>query len=381
MTALSGLASRPQVNLPGSALWRRVDFSLIVVTLAVTGFGLVMVFSATRGNAAIANRSFLDRQMTFAFVGMALMAAVMFFDYRRLRELVVPVYVAMIVVLLAVPVLGVEINGARAWFRFGPIQLQPSEFGKVVVVVALAAFLTIDRAEPGLRGVLVSLLIAGLPAAIIMLQPDLGTVLIYVVFTAAIFVVAGVRPRHLLLLAMVVVLGTFVTLSAGVLDNYQSARLTAFVETKSTKKNELVFEQQRNAQTAIGNGGLFGQGLFEGSQNRSRLVAEKQTDFIFTVVGEELGFVGAAALIGLYAFMILRIWRIGSTAPDLFGTLICAGVLAMLMFQTFESMGMTSGIMPITGIPLPFMSYGGSSILACFLGIGLVESVHMRRFA
>ena len=381
MTALSGLGTQPRVNLPGTALWRRVDFSLALVTLAVTGFGLVMVFSATRGNGTIANRSFLDRQMTFAFVGVALMVAVMFFDYRRLRELVVPVYVATIVVLLAVPVLGVEINGARAWFRFGPIQLQPSEFGKVVVVVALAAFLTIDRAEPGLRRVLVSLLITGLPAAIIMLQPDLGTVLVYVVFSAVIFVVAGVRPRHLLLLAMVVVLGTFVTLSAGVLDSYQNARLTAFVETKATKKNELVFEQQRNAQTAIGNGGLLGQGLFEGSQNRSRLVAEKQTDFIFTVVGEELGFVGAAVLIGLYAFMILRIWRIGSTAPDLFGTLICAGVLAMLMFQTFESMGMTSGIMPITGIPLPFMSYGGSSILACFLGIGLVESVHMRRFA
>ena len=381
MTALSGFGTHSRISSSSGGLWRRVDISLVLVTLAVSGYGLLMVFSATRGNGSVANRSFLDRQMTFAFIGVVLMAAAMLFDYRRLRELVAIAYIGTIVVLLAVPVLGVEVNGARAWFRLGPLALQPSEFGKVVVVVALATYFSSDRGAPGMRQVLVGLLVVGLPSALIMLQPDLGTVLVYFALTAAILVVAGVRPRHLLLLALVVVLGTALTLRVGLLDAYQVDRLTAFVDNKPTKANEAVFLHQERAQTAIGNGGLFGQGLFEGSQKRSSLVPEKQTDFIFTVVGEELGFVGGAVLIALYGFMILRIWRIGATAPDLFGTLLCGGVLAMLMFQIFESVGMTSGIMPITGIPLPFVSYGGSSILASFLGIGLVESVHMRRFA
>jgi rod shape determining protein RodA len=380
MTTISGYGTHRQTR-SNAISWRRADLSLLAATVLVTGFGLLMVYSATRGTGAQPNRSYLDRQMTFAFVGVVLMVITMLVDYRRLRGLVVLAYVGLIGVLLLVPVIGVDANGARAWFRVGPFQLQPSEFGKIVVIVALAAFFTTDRESPRLRHLLIGLGITALPAAIIMLQPDLGTVLVYVALTTAVLVVAGVRPRQLLFLAVVVVLGTFVTLRAGVLDEYQVDRLTAFVDNKPTAQNKEVFAHQENAQTAIGNGGLLGKGLFEGPQNRSRLVPEKQTDFIFTVVGEELGFAGGAVLIGLYGIMILRIWRIGSTAPDLFGTLICAGVLAMLMFQIFESMGMSTGIMPITGIPLPFFSYGGSSILASFVGIGLVESVYLRRFA
>lgn len=381
MTTLGGLGARAGTRSSSGTSWRRLDFSLIAVTLVITGFGLLMVYSATKGNGSVPNRSYLDRQLTFAFVGVGIMAVAAAFDYRRLRELVVPAYVAMLLVLAAVLVLGVEVNGARAWFRLGPFQLQPSEFGKIVVIVALASFFTIDRSEPAIRQVLAALAISGVPAAVIMLQPDLGTVLVYFACTTAVLVVAGVRPRHLLLLALLVVGVTFVTLQVGLLDEYQVDRLTAFVDKAPTKANKAVFEQQKNAQTAIGNGGLFGEGLFDGKQKRSAFVAEKQTDFIFTVVGEELGFVGSAVLLLLYGLLILRIWRIGATAPDAFGTLICAGVLAMFMFQIFESVGMTSGIMPITGIPLPFFSYGGSSILASFLGIGIVESVHLRRFA
>lgn len=381
MTTLGGLGAGTRTRSSGAPLWRRVDLTLLVVTLAITGWGLLMVYSATKGNGAVPNRSFLDRQMTFAFVGVGLMGLAMLVDYRRLRELVIPAYFGMLLVLCAVPVLGVEVNGAKAWFRLGPFQLQPSEFGKIVVIVALAAFFTIDRAEPSLRQVFVGLAIAGVPAAIIMLQPDLGTVLVYFALTIAILVVAGVRPRHLLALALAVVALTFVTLQVGLLDAYQVDRLTAFVDNEPTKENKDVFAQQKNAQTAIGNGGLFGEGLFEGKQKRSAFVAEKQTDFIFTVVGEELGFAGGALLLLLYGLLVLRIWRVGSAAPDAFGTLLCAGVLAMFVFQIFESVGMTSGIMPITGIPLPFFSYGGSSILASFLGIGVVESVHLHRSA
>jgi rod shape determining protein RodA len=380
MTALTGFGTHRRSSSRHGSLVRRIDVTLLGATLAVTAIGLTMVYSATRGTGSIPNQSYLDRQMTFAFVGVGLMIAMMLIDYRRLRELVVLAYAATIVVLLAVSVLGVRVNGARAWFRLGPFQLQPSEFGKISVIVALAAFFTIDRAAPTFRHVLLGLAIAGVPAAIIMLQPDLGTVLVYAAFTTVIFVVAGVRPRQLALLALVVILGSTAVLQSGVLSAYQVNRLTAFVDRKPNSDNVGVFEQQTNAQTAIGNGGMFGTGLYEGDQKKSALVSQKQTDFIFTVVGEELGFVGSVVLIALYGIIVLRIWRVGATAPDLFGTLICAGVLAMTMFQVFESIGMSTGIMPITGIPLPFVSYGGSSILASFMSIGLVESVHMRRF-
>jgi rod shape determining protein RodA len=379
MTAAGVLGSRAARGSSEGSLWRRVDFSLALVTVVISCFGLLIVYSASRGNGAVPDTTQLDRQMTFAFIGLGLMACLMMFDYRRLRDLAVLGYAGTMVLLLAVLVLGVEVKGAKAWFRVGPLQMQPSEFGKIAVIVALATFFTADRSEPSARRMLVGLVITALPAGVIMLQPDLGTVLVYLMFTVAIFVVAGVRSRHLLVLALVVVLGAGVSLP--LLESYQVDRLTAFIDNKPTEDNKAVFAHQKNAQTAIGNGGLFGQGLFDGSQNNSKLVSEKQTDFIFTVVGEEFGFFGGAALLACYAFMILRIWRIGSTAPDAFGTLICVGVLAMLVFQIFENIGMAAGIMPITGIPLPFLSYGGSSILAYFIGIGLVESIHMRRFA
>jgi rod shape determining protein RodA len=379
VTTLGALGAHRRSASSGLPLWRRVDLVLLVATLAVASFGTLMVFSATRGNGDVPDTSYLDRQMTYAFVGLGLMALVSAIDYRQLRELVVLAYGGMLVVLFAVPFLGIEVNGARAWFRLGPLQLQPAEFGKIVIIVALAAFFTIDRAAPSGRQVLFALGIVGLPAAIIMLQPDLGTVLVYVAITAAVFVVSGVRARQIAVLGLVVVLGTVGVLNSGVLDDYQVNRLTAFVDNKPSKENKAVFEQQTYAETAIGNGGLFGRGLFDGEQKQAALVRERQTDFIFTVVGEELGFAGSAILLALYGVMILRIWRVGSTAPDLFGTLICTGVLAMIMFQVFESIGMSTGIMPITGIPLPFFSYGGSSVLASFLGIGLVQSVHLRR--
>jgi cell division protein FtsW (lipid II flippase) len=178
--------------------WRRVDFSLIAVSVILAGFGLVVVYSATRGSGPVPIRSFVDRQMTFAFIGVASLAVGAVFDYRRLRGLIVPVYVGTMFVLLAVPLLGVKVNGHRAWFRVGPFQLQPSEFAKIVVIVAVASFFTINRTPPALREVFIGLVIVGVPAAIIMLEPDLGTVLVYVAFTAAVLVVAGVRPRALL---------------------------------------------------------------------------------------------------------------------------------------------------------------------------------------
>jgi rod shape determining protein RodA len=283
--------------------------------------------------------------------------------------------------LVLVLVAGVEVNGARAWFRIASFQLQPSEFGKLVLIVALAVFFGGGPETPPITKVLAALAIGGLPIGLFMLQPDLGTVLVYGAILATVLIVVGTRGLHLALFAVILGVAAVGVVQLGVLDEYQVDRLTAFVDDEPSAANQLVFDHQQNAQIAIGNGGVLGQGLFNGIQNRSASVPEQQTDFIFTVVGEELGFVGSTALIVLYGILILRILRIASLAHEYTGTLLCVGVLAMLVFQVFESIGMTMGIMPITGIPLPFVSYGGSSILTSFMAVGLVESVHMRRFA
>ena len=365
------------------SIWRQFDPSLMVFAFAITTMGLLAIFSATRGPGGDSPivTSFIQRQMMFAALGVGLMVLVMAFDFRHLREILPLLYVGLLGALVAVLAVGVETNGARAWFRTPLFNVQPSEFGKLVLIVALAVVFANGPAVPSFRRVLLAMLVAGPPIALILLQPDLGTVLVYGAILATILVVVGTRGRHLALFAVALGLAAVASVQLGVLDEYQVDRLTAFVDDAPSDANRGVFEHQQNAQIAIGNGGMLGQGLFNGIQNRSANVPEQQTDFIFTVVGEELGFVGSVTLIVLYGLLLLRVWRIAALAHEYQGTLICVGVMAMLLFQVFESIGMTMGIMPITGIPLPFVSYGGSSILTSFMAIGLVQSVHMRRYA
>jgi rod shape determining protein RodA len=376
-TARSWSFGRDRVNV-----WRHVDPFALVFTFAITAIGVLVVYSATRGPGVGAPvTSFLQRQAVFAAGGVVLMFVVMAFDFRHIREILPVLYAGLLGLLALVIVAGVEVNGARAWFRIGSFQLQPSEFGKLVLIAALAVYFGGGPETPRFRKVLGALGIAGVPIAMILLQPDLGTVLVYGAILTAVLVAVGTRGRHLLLFAALLGVAAVAIVNLGVLDDYQVDRLTAFVDDKPSEANQGVFEHQQNAQIAIGNGKVFGQGLFNGIQNRSASVPEQQTDFIFTVVGEELGFVGSTALIVLYGLLIFRILRIAALAHEYTGTLLCVGVLAMLLFQVFESIGMTMGIMPITGIPLPFVSYGGSSILTSFMAVGLVESVHMRRYA
>jgi rod shape determining protein RodA len=364
------------------SVWRHVDPIAILAALSIATIGVIVVYSATRGPGVGAPvTSFLQRQAVFAAGGVALMGIVMAFDFRRIREILPVLYAGLLGLLALVLVAGVEVNGARAWFRVGSFQLQPSEFGKLVLIAALAVYFGGGPETPRFPKVLGAMGIAGVPVAMIMLQPDLGTVLVYGAILAGVLVAVGTRGRHLVLFALLLVGASIAAVNLDLLDEYQVDRLTAFVDDKPSQANEGVFEHQQNAQIAIGNGGVFGQGLFNGIQNRSASVPEQQTDFIFTVVGEELGFVGSTTLIVLYGILIIRILRIAALAHEYTGTVLCVGVLAMLVFQVFESIGMTMGIMPITGIPLPFVSYGGSSILTSFMAVGLVESVHMRRFA
>jgi len=221
-----------------------------------------------------------------------------------------------------------------------------------------------------------AVLLAAGPVVLIVLQPDLGTVLVYGAIVAGMVFVGGLKGRHLLVLGLLLVSGVVLVLESEVLEDYQVRRLLVFVDEETNTAASYNLEQ---AEVAIGNGGLTGRGLFQGTQNNSALVPEQQTDFIFTVVAEETGFVGSAVVLGLVGLLLLRVWRVGQMADDRFGMLLSAGVFSMVSFQVFQSVGMSTGIMPITGIPFPLVSYGGSSLLATCLALGLVQSVHMRR--
>jgi rod shape determining protein RodA len=357
----------------------RVDWVLVVAALAVAVIGVVMVYSATRGTDGETTTFFLQRQAMFVGIGTVVMALVAAFDYRHLKDWAVPLGgVALLLLFGVMTPLGSESNGAQAWYQLAGFQFQPSEFSKLILIVGLAAYLSFDRSELDARRLGVALGLAAIPMALIMLQPDLGTVLVFGAIAVGMVLVAGARPRHFAILLLVAITGTVVILNSGLLAEYQTDRLTAFVD--AADSTGIAYNQDQ-AQAAVGAGGLTGQGLFEGTQTGLDFVPEQHTDFIFTVVGEELGFVGSVGVLLLMALIIWRVWRTAQTARDDFGALVCAGVMAMLMFQVFQNVGMALGIMPVTGIPLPLTSYGGSSIITIFVGLGLVLSVHVRRYA
>lgn len=362
-----------------SAPWRHIDPVLILCTLAVAALGTLMVFSATRGNGEAPDTDFVKRQLMFMGIGLVLMVATALIDYRRYRDYAWVFYgAACFMLFLVVSPLGTKSKGAQAWFQLGSFQLQPSEFSKLCLIIGLGGLLAAWRGDVDLRRLGIALLVAGLPLALIMRQPDLGTALVYVAIVLAMLLIGGVKGRHILVLSLAGILCTVGVLQSNVLKEYQKNRLAVFLD-PNTDKSEAGYNLNQSIIT-ISRGKLTGDGLFQGKQTQLRYVPEQQTDFIFTVVGEELGFVGTASFLVLMAAIVWRIWRTAALARDQFGQLVCVGVLAMFVFQIFESVGMTTGIMPVTGIPLPFMSYGGSTTLACFAGVGLVLNVHMRRF-
>jgi rod shape determining protein RodA len=358
--------------------------SLIAAVLSIAAIGLVMVYSATERKLLAQGTNphyFVERQALFVALGLVAMVAVTLVDYRVYRDYAPIIYGVTVLALAGVisPV-GASSKGHQAWFPIGSFQLQPSEMSKVALVLCLAAYIG-SRREGVLDGrrLIRILLLAGIPMGLIMLQPDIGTDLVFGCILAGVLLVGGVKARHLAVLVIVAALGVTGIIKAGVMQQYQVDRLTAFLDQQGDPKQTTYNLQQ--SKIAIGSGGLTGKGLGRGTQTNLSYVPEQHTDFVFTVVGEELGFVGSSLLLLLFAFLVWRIWRAAALAKDAVGTLICVGMLALLVFQVFENVGMTMGIMPITGIPLPFVSYGGSSVLAYFVGIGLVLNVHMRRFS
>ncbi|MDQ3757515.1 MAG: rod shape-determining protein RodA [Actinomycetota bacterium] len=363
--------------------WLHLDLVLVGSVVAIAGLGVLMVYSATRRRletSGIDPSYYLNRQLAFVVLGIVVMAAATFVDYRVFRDRAPVIYVATVALLLFVLTpLGSASKGTQAWFQVGAFHLQPSEWAKIALIVCLAAYASLHRGDLDSQRLLVIVGLAALPMALILQQPDLGTDLVFAAILLGMMLVAGARPRHLLVLVGLGVIGVVAVLQLGLLQQYQQERLTAFLDpTEDSQRSTYNLNQSK---IAIANGGVTGRGLFQGSQTNLSYVPEQHTDFVFTVVGEELGLAGSATLLTLFALVVWRTWRAAALARDLSGTLICVGVLAMFVFQIFQNVGMTMGIMPITGIPLPFMSYGGSSTLAAFAAVGLVLNVHMRRFS
>ena len=369
----------PLASRNPTVAWRHLDVTLLVSVLLISGLGVLMVYSASRHRVPLDPEFFLKRQAVFTLLGVGVMALVAAVDYRVFRDFAPLIYlVAVVLLVLVLTPLGSSRKGAQSWFQLGSFQLQPSELAKIALIICIAAYCTAYRGDLDARRMLTALGLAATPMALIEAQPDLGTVMVFAAILVGTMLVAGVHARHMAALLLVGVAGLVAVLQLGMLKEYQKDRLGAFLDPGGDPVRSYNLNQSK---IAIANGGLAGKGLFNGSQTKLSYVPEQHTDFIFTVVGEELGLLGSGLLLVLFALVVWRTWRAAALAKDACGTIVCIGVLAMLVFQIFENVGMTMGIMPIAGIPLPFMSYGGSATLASFAAAGLVLNVHMRRFS
>ncbi|MEX0705807.1 MAG: rod shape-determining protein RodA [Nitriliruptoraceae bacterium] len=363
---------------------RHVDTILVVAALALAGIGLVMIFSAKLHQLTLQglpNTLYLNRQLVALAIGLVVMVVASMVDYRRLQSYVFVLYGTVIVLLIAVLTpLGNAVGGSQRWLVVGPAQLQPSELAKVAVLIAIAALLSEAKAQPGLGEVAIGLVIAVVPTVLVFVQPDLGTSMVFVFLAAGMFLVGGVRVRYLVALVIAGIVGFLVSLQTELIQDYQVRRLTAFLDASDPALAQGAAFHTRQSLIAVGSGQLSGKGLFQGTQTALAYVPENHTDFIFTVVGEEFGFVGTSAVVALFAVLVWRALMIAATAKDLFGRLVASGIASILTFQVFVNVGMTIGLMPVTGLPLPFVSYGGTSLIMWFSLIGVLQSIHMRRF-
>ncbi len=364
---------------------RHMDWLLIVVVLGLSAIGTLLVWSATQPGLLAAGqdpRTYLKKQLLNVVIGLVLMITVSLIDTRRVRAWVPFFYAGTILSLLAVltPV-GTAVNGAKAWISLpGGFQVEPSEFAKVALILAVAMTFSGPRVRakgrPGIRSLLIALACAAPLTGLVVIEPALGVALVLVVVTAAMIVLSGLRLR--VIAALTALVGAAVVAAGGLhlLKSYQLTRFTSFLHPSADLAGAGYNAAQ--AKIAVGSGGMFGQGLFHGQLVAGNFVPSQQTDFIFTVAGEELGFVGTSVIVFLLGVVIIRALRIATRADDLFGLLVASGIAIWFTFQSFVNIGMTIGIMPITGLPLPFISYGGSAVFADMIAIGLLQSVHRR---
>ncbi|MGQ9778787.1 MAG: rod shape-determining protein RodA [Bacillota bacterium] len=362
---------------------RHLDYTMLITVLLLVLFGLAMVYSATHTSQRDSLLT-VKKQLVGVALGFLGMALIVLVDYHVSERFHLLIYFGNLLVLAAVLFLGKEVHGARSWFGFGPFGFQPSEFAKVAVIITLARHLDKKESLSIFWDLFGPLLHVGAPLLLILLQPDLGTALVFVFITFSMLYMAGAKGRHLALLGGVPLL-VFIALIFGhlrygfplPLKEYQIKRLTSFID--PTRDAQGAGYNLLQAMIAIGSGRFLGKGYLRGTQGRLGYVPEHQTDFIFTIVGEELGFLGSFILLALFFTLIWRGLRVAYQAKDRYGRLLATGVVAMFLFHVMENIGMNLGIMPITGIPLPFISAGASSMTASLWAVGILENVWARR--
>lgn len=369
------------------SLARRLDWTILLAAIALSLIGALLVFSATRNRTELNQGDqyyFLIRHLLNTGIGFALMIGTVWLGHRTLRTAVPILYgLSVFLILLVLTPLGSTINGAHSWIKLpGGFSLQPSEFVKVTIILGMAMLLATrvdagDKQYPDHRTVVQALGLATVPMLIVMLMPDLGSVMVMVVIVLGVLLASGASNRWVFGLIGTGTCGAIAIWQLGVLDDYQIARFAAFANPELDPAG--VGYNTNQARIAIGSGGLTGSGLFHGSQTTGQFVPEQQTDFVFTVAGEELGFVGGGLIILLLGVILWRACRIARETTELYGTIVAAGIVAWLAFQAFENIGMTLGIMPVTGLPLPFVSYGGSSMFAVWVAVGLLQSIRVQR--
>jgi len=354
-----------------------------VVSLLI--IGTILVWAATRSwfaSQGLDPQYYVKRHVINIVIGAAIAYGVTLIDYRLIRAYTPILWVLGVLGLIAVAIPGVgsTVNGSRAWISLpGGFQIQPAELAKISIILGISLLLSEGRdadSNPNDLDVVKALALAGIPMLIILLQPDFGT---FIIIGAAIIVmiaVSGAPTRWVAGLLIVAVLGVFGAAKTGVMSQYQVKRLQSFVDPTSDPQQSGY--QLRQSRITIGSGGFIGRGLFNGPQTNGRFVPEQQTDFIFTVAGEETGFVGSGLMLAFFGLFFWRAFLIAQRTNDLFGRLVCVGVIAWFALQTFENIGMSMGLMPMTGVPLPFISYGGSSMFATLIGFGLLQNVHLR---
>ena len=363
---------------------RGADPLVVASSFGLIAIGLVAVYSsklATLTAQGLPATTFLNRQLIAAGVGLVLMIAATVFDYRRLRAFIPVGYLATLLLLvLVLTPLGTSVRGSQRWISLLGFQVQPSELMKIALLLALAMLFNETEGTPGLGRTAVAVLLAVVPLGLVFAQPDLGTAMVYLWLTGIVLLVSGVRVRYLLLLAGMGAMTFVLGLRTELIRDYQLQRLTVFLGADAPDADFAgALFQTRQSMIAIGSGGTYGRGLFEGTQTALAYVPDNHTDFIFTVIGEELGFIGAASVLGLFAVLLWRAIVIASQAVDRDAMIIAAGVAGILLMQVFVNVGMTLGIIPVTGLPLPFLSYGGTSLLAWMTMTGLLLNVNQRR--
>jgi len=355
--------------------WRHFDYVLLVSAVLLTVYGILMVYSATlAGSPADAPffSTFPGHQAVFAVIGLILLIGATVVDARLIRAAGYPVYAVNLLLLLAVAAIGARSHGAQRWIDVGFFQFQPSELAKLLIIITLAKFFADNQERLHLfRYVLLSLALVGVPIVLVYVQPDLGTALVLVAIWLGMAVMAGVRLVHLGLLGGGLVLAAPIVWQ--VMKGYQRSRLLIFLNPESDPSGEGYNMIQ--SRISVGSGGWLGQGFAHGTQSQLDFLKVQHTDFIFAVLGEELGFIGAIGLFLLFVILLFCLIRAASAQRELFGRVFAAGVASMLLFQIFVNVGMTIGLMPVTGIPLPLISYGSSNLLTTLMAFGLLQSL------